>query len=185
MKRNSILVLAAGLLFASATAWSLDANDIKELLRNGVDQSVIIRMLQTQGQNFIATPADVTEIQNLGASSDLMREISLKGFSTQLTQPVLVSPEPVVVQQQPAPIYVQQPVAPVIVQQPPVVVYDNSPYYGNYYYSRPSRNYSFWFGGGGGGGYYHRPQYWGPGWGGGGRPHHPPPPPMYHHYRRR
>lgn len=173
-------LLACVLSVSAASVMALDVNDINELLANGVQDSVIINMVQGNKLDRPLSAREIVSLTRAGASQPLLEYLTSAGAANQSyvasqPAPVYVEPAPTVVQQQPNVIVQQPPTvvtqAPTVVYEAPTVVYETPTYYypqsyvypQPYYYpyrSGPSFNFSF-------GGSRHR---YGPPRGG----HHPP-----------
>ena len=185
---GGILALAIGL-----PALALDVNDVKNLVQNGVQEQVIISMLQARGLTSQPTTQDIVDLSAMGASSTLLSYLTPCGSAANPCPPTttVVTPAPTTTIVTPAPTttyVVPQPE--VVVAPPPTVYYYPGTYTYPRYYNGGS-SFSFYFGSGprywGPGPYWGpRPYYWGPGprwgppgpgprWGGG--PGRPPPPP--------
>ncbi len=166
------LILAGVLSFAGVfSAMALDFADIKLMLQNGVQENVIISMIQNQKLSRSLTTQEVIELNSMGASANFLQYLTSSGSAA----PAAVASSPEVV-------YVEPPATtvtacpPTIVTQPEVIVAAPPPPV--YYYAppRPRPGISFYFGSG--------PRWgprWGPGWGRPGPYWGPPRPP--HHFR--
>lgn len=155
-KTCALAVLALAL---ALPAFALDVNDVKILVQNGVQDDVIINMVQNNGLTTTPTTQDIIDLNNLGASSTLMSYLSSH------TSPSVVAAPPAIVTTSPTYVVPQQEI---IVTRPAPTYYYNYGYYGNpYRYYRPGPSFSFSFGGGPRWG-HHRPGWGrpGPGWGG-------------------
>ncbi len=135
MKRQGFFAaVCAAVALCSGAAFALDLSEVKTLVLNGVDESVIIDMVN-QGGNWSADSGDVAELRALGASETLIAAV--------LTAPKV-----------PPTVYYEQP--PTVVAQPPTVVYERAPTYvypypyprRHYFPARPGISFSFGFGGG-------------------------------------
>lgn len=173
--KKAFLFLSAAVLCAGS-AWGLDANEIAQLVRSGVQDTVIINMVQGQKLDRPLTAQDVLNLNAAGASGTLLEYV---------TRPEAISSSYVAAQ--PAPVYVESP--PIQVQQPTTVVTTQpnvvvaappTVYYGSGYYNpsyvypyRYYPNYSFNFGFGSSRG-WDRGHRYRPGRPSG-RPHGPPP----------
>ncbi len=150
MKKHILpAALFAALFLTVGAASALDLTDVKTLVRNNVDEAVIIGMVQ-QGGNFPVTTDEVSELRGMGASETLIAEL--------LTAPRAAASVPPTV-------YYEAPQT--VVTAPPTVVYETPtvvtptyvyPYpYPRPHYFRPQPGISFSFGFGGG---HHRPRRW-------------------------
>ncbi|MCD8139951.1 MAG: hypothetical protein LUE17_09285 [Planctomycetaceae bacterium] len=170
MKKRSrtVLCLVAAVVFAT-TASALDFNDVKNLIKNGVAESVVINMT-SQDASLAITADQASELRLLGASESLIASIrqaataapgpggTFPDGSSYVTdesaapRTIVVQPQTVVTS--PGTVTYYQPAAPVVVS-PPTVVYEaprvvTTPtyVYPAYRYPRSSFNFSFHFGGG-------------------------------------
>ncbi len=151
MKKH--LLAAAAIIafaFAGSAAPALDIADVKNLLRNNVDETVIANMV-LQGGSLAATTGDIAELRSLGASETLISAIGTVG--TYSPGEYILQDGTTAAIPQPGTVYRE---APVVVAQPPRVYYETPtvvvpryvhPYPGRYYYhSRPGFSFSFGFG---------------------------------------
>ena len=163
MLKTRIAAFGLALCLFTGAASALDANDIVMMVKNGVDDSVIVNMVQTQKLPHPLTAQEVMALNAGGASSYLLENLTRPDASlaaattatvvTGSSAPTVtyVEPEPTIVTAQPS----------VIVTQPPTVytypyTYYSSPYpyyYNSYpryhrYRSGPSFSIGFGFGGG-------------------------------------
>ncbi len=159
MARIRQALLACVLSVSAASVMALDVNDITELLANGVQDSVIINMVQSNKLDRPLSAREIVSLSRAGASQPLLEYLTSAGAANQSyvasqPAPVYVEPAPTVVQQQPN-VIVQQP--PTVVTQAPTVVYETPTYYypRSYVYPRPyyypyrsGPSFSFSFGGG-------------------------------------
>ncbi len=165
-----------GLMMALSAAplLALDANDIRNMLQNGVQESVIISMLQNQKLSRPLTTQEVIDLNQYGASAALLEQLThTSSVDGSYSTTTYVSP-PTTITTTPAPTIVQSPTvvttSPQVIYTEPSTVYYTTPY--RYY--RPSPGISFYFGSG--------RRHWGggPRWGHGpsyrpGPPHGRPP----------
>lgn len=166
--RKLLFIGVLGIVFAEC-AMALDAKDIANLKRNGVQDSTIINMVRTTKLSRPLTPQEVVFLNANGVSAPLLdfltrpessaiQPVSVPMASTPVSCP---PPAPVAA----APVYVESPTY--VVSSPTYVVrprYAYRPYYGSYY--RPYNSFGFYYGRGGG--YRHHRGYrggWGGGWG--------------------
>ncbi len=133
MKRQGFFAaICAAVALCSGAAFALDLSEVKTLVLNGVDESVIIDMVK-QGGTWSADSGDVAELRALGASETLIAAV--------LTAPKV-----------PPTVYYEQPPT-TVVTQPPTVVYEQAPTYvypyprRHYVPARPGISFSFGFGG--------------------------------------
>ncbi|MCD8350815.1 MAG: hypothetical protein LUC93_09420 [Planctomycetaceae bacterium] len=174
---RAVWCLVAAVLIAT-TASALDFTDVKNLVKNGVAESVIINMT-SQESSLAITPDQANELRLLGASESLIASIRQAATAAPATSGTFadgssyvidesVAPRTTVVQPQtvvtspgtttyydPSTGTYYQSAAPVVVS-PPTVVYEaprvvTAPtyVYPAYRYPRSAWNFSFHFGGGG------------------------------------
>lgn len=148
-----IMVLSAAPLMA------LDANDIRNMLQNGVQESVIISMLQNQKLFRPLSTQEVIDLNQYGASATLLEQLthasSVDGsYST--TYVSTITPAPTIVQ---SPTVVTT--SPQVIYTEPSTVYYSTPYYGTPYRYYNSPGFSFYFGSGRR--HWGGPPRWGPG----------------------
>lgn len=161
-------ILLACVLCVSATGvMALDADDIRELLENGVQDSVIINMVQAGKLPQPLTAREIVDLSRAGASPSLLEYLT----SPNAANPPPIAPPVTIVEPAPATTVVT-PQPNVVVTQQPTVVYETPTYYypqsyvypTPYYYPyRSGPSISFWFGSGG-------RRHSGPRYGGGHRP---------------
>lgn len=168
--KKAFLVIAAVLIGANG-AFALDANDVAQLIRNGVEEEVIINMVGNQKLDRPLTANDVLALNSAGASGALLEymtrpEAASAAYAAPSSPMIVGSPQ---IQVESPPTVITSPQTVVTTQ--PNVVYGSAcptptyvyPYSSPYYvYSAPR--------------YYRdrRPSYsfsfsWGSGWG----RHHP------------
>lgn len=160
---KKILALGVLAMAFALPAFALDVNDIKVMVQNDVQDSVIINMVQNRGLSSGLSTQDIIDLSNLGASSTLLSYLSSTSSPgvtyVEPAAPTVVAPSTTYVVPQPE----------VIVTPPPPVYYYNYGY--PYRHYRPGPSFSFWFGSGPRRGWGGPPP---PPWGwGGGRPHPP------------
>lgn len=168
--RKLLFIGILGIMFAEG-AMALDAKDIANLKRNGVQDSTIINMVRTTKLSRPLTPQEVVFLNANGVSAPLLdfltrpESSAIQPVSAPMASTPVSCPPPCPT---PAPVVVESPTY--VVSSPTYVVgprYAYRPYYRPYYrsYSRP---YNFGFYYGRGGGYRHYRGYrggWGGGWG--------------------
>lgn len=163
MFRMKNVLLAAGLaLVYTGSALALDAGEIANLVKSGVQDTVIINMVQSQKLNRPLSTSDVLMLNANGASPTLLEyltrpeAVSAAYVPPEISAPTVVTtaPSPTVTVVDPTPTIVTQPN--VVVTSPPPVYYSPTYYYpySSYSYptyryrSRPSVSFGFSFGGG-------------------------------------
>lgn len=175
-------LLACVLCVSAAGVMALDVNDITEMLENGVQDSVIINMVQSNKLDRPLSAREIVGLSRAGASQPLLEYLTSAGaanpsYAASQPAPVYVEPAPTTVVTPQPNVIVNQP--PTVVTQAPTVVYETPTYYypQSYVYPRPyyypyrqGPSVSFWFGSGG-------RRHYGPRYHGGG--HRGPP----RHYR--
>lgn len=165
--KKGLVALSLSLLCAGSV-WALDGNDIVNMKKNGVDDTVIINMVQAQKLDRPLTPNEVLILNSSGTSSTLLEfltrpEAVSSSYARTPTVVTSTTPAPVTVVEQPPTVVTTQPS--VVVTQPQTVYYETptyvypyrtygSPYYYPYSYpysyrSGPSYSFGFWYGGGG------------------------------------
>lgn len=162
-------LLGLVMVLSAAPLLALDANDIRNMLQNGVQESVIISMLQNQKLTRPLTTEEVIDLNQYGASATLLEQLthsaSVDGsYSTTYVSPTTtITPAPTIVQSPPTVVTT----APQVIYIEPQTVYYTTPY--RYY--NPSPGISFYFGSG--------RRHWGgpPRWGHGPGPGFRPGPP--------
>ena len=193
MRKYRLIAAAVAVvaLFATA-AGALDIADVKNLVKNNVDETVIVNMVR-QGGALSATAGDVVELRSMGASETLIAAIGAAAPATSAPAPATTyqGPGEYILQDgttaaipQSTPTYADPNVvyyeAPTVVTSPPTVYYEApTVYYGtptyvypysSYPHYRSSPSFSFSFGFGGRSGRYHGGRRHGGGWHG--RPPH-------------
>ncbi|MDR3210684.1 MAG: hypothetical protein LBU79_02060 [Planctomycetota bacterium] len=130
MRYYKPVVLVILMAMTAASAMALDLNDVKLLVQNRVEDTVIISMLQQNPLPAYPTAQDVVDLQNLGASPSLLAFLGTNVAVDLDQQSMVVIPsnpaDPVVTY--PYPVYTP----PQIVYAPPPPVY----YYPRHYYPR-------------------------------------------------
>lgn len=157
MKRmNAVLVLLATGLACAGGAPALDADEIANLVRSGVQDSVIINMVQGQKLDRPLTTGEVMSLNANGASAQLLEFLT----RPDAVNSAYVAPPPAaaIVGESVYPSVVSAPTVvsspQVVVTTPPTVYYEYDyydpgyvyPYYGS---SWPGYYGGFWWGGGG------------------------------------
>lgn len=153
--------LFAACALCSGAATALDLNDVKNLVRNNVDEAVVIGMVQ-QGGSFSVSTDDLAELRGMGASETLISSLLTAPSTT--GEYILQDGTTVAVPQTTPPPTVYYEAPPGVVTQPPTIVYQTPTYVypyapyprPHYFRSRPGISFSFGFGGGG---YRHRRPY--------------------------
>ncbi len=166
-------LLGLVMALSAAPLLALDANDIKNMLQNGVQESVIISMLQNQKLSRPLTTQEVIDLNQYGASATLLEQLThsasvdtSSSYTTTYSSPsttTTITPAPTIVQSPPTVVTT----SPQVIYTEPSTVYYTEPY--RYY--RPSPGISFYFGSG--------RRHWGggpPRWGHGGPGFRPRPP---------
>lgn len=173
MARIYAFIAGAALCLSSlGTAAALDVTEITQLIRNGVQESVIVNMAQSQKLNQPLSAQDVIALSAAGASPTLLEQLTRAGVVSPSYAPPVMTSSPTIVTSAPqvtyAPPAVVQPAPSVVVTSPPPVYYNNACpptyYYAqppSYYYPayrpyprRPPIYFNFSYGGG-----YHRPYH--------------------------
>ncbi|MCC8190781.1 MAG: hypothetical protein LIP77_09140 [Planctomycetes bacterium] len=161
-------ILAAVIAIGSAgSLLALDASEIVTLKQHGVDDSVIINMVQSRSLDRPLTAGEVVALSSCGASPALLEYLTRPeavAAAPSYSQPTVVTSPPAqvtVVEQAPTVVTTQ----PNVVVTQPQTVYYGSPYYYGYgypyyypysYYSRPSYSFGLSIGRGWGGSRHHR-----------------------------
>lgn len=192
----ALLGMTLGLFVGSASA--LDSNDVIQMIRNGVQDPVIINMIQNQKMDRPLTAQEVVALSAAGASSSLLEYMTRpEAVSSSYvppaprsvysdSTPTIVTSEPTVTTAPPATYYGSNSCSPTVVTPAPTIVAPSTTYvvpysypvytysYPRYRYYEPSYSFGFSWGGGSRWGhgprYGHRPPYRGHGRPGG-RPH--------------
>lgn len=138
------LALSVGI---SLAAVALEPNDVILMVQNGVEDSAIINMVQSQKLSRPLNAQEVLTLNASGASPAILEFLTRPGSSVEsyvVTEPItVVEPSPIVVSPQPN-----------VIVTPPSTVYYDATYYSYPYYSSP---YSY-------GPSYRRPFYFGFSW---------------------
>ncbi len=140
MKTHLLASAVAAVLFLSSggAARALDIADVKNLVRNHVDEEVIVTMVLQEGA-LPATAGDVAELRTLGASETLVSAVTAASTGTATVPPTVYYEAPTAVAQ-----------PPVVYYETPTYVYPYAPFpRRHYYHSRPGISFSFGFGSGG------------------------------------
>ncbi|MDR1533527.1 MAG: hypothetical protein LBU64_00280 [Planctomycetota bacterium] len=143
LPRTGAIILAFCL---SGAALALEVADIALLAQNGVADSVIINMLQSQGLPRPPTPGEVIQLNAAGVSPEVLEYLTRTGTAAAANPPLAVAPPP--------PVTVQPPQ---IYYQPPSPQYVYTP---TYIVPRPRPRFFFDFSFGGG---RHHHRHHGPG----------------------
>lgn len=149
--------IAAIVLSSGAAAFALDIADVKALVRNNVDEDVIVSMMLESG-SLSATERDVSELRSLGASETLVAAIgavSPEAAASSAPGEYILQDGTTATIPQPDVVYYE---APTVVPQPPTVYYAAPTYVYPYRHfhpaphfhrSRPGFSITFGFGSGG------------------------------------
>lgn len=133
-KINGIVAGLALALFAAMPASALDANEIVQLVKNDVQDTVIINMLQQNKLERPLTAQEVLILSNEGASSTLLEYLTRpESVSSSYVPPARTASSPVIVTDSTT--SVVETVSPTIVTSEPsvVVTSPNTVYYGSTY----------------------------------------------------
>lgn len=144
MKRHGLFaaLFAAAVLLAGA-AFGLDVTDVKNLVRNNVDEATIINLAQ-QGGNFSVTSNDLAELRGLGASETLISSLFTAPPMAAVPPTVYYeAPDGTLTTTAPAPTVVYQTVPQVVT---PTYVYPYPYPRRHYFRSRPGVSFSLNFG---------------------------------------
>lgn len=173
MSRVKTVLLGVSLLVLSGMAFALDANDISQMVRNGVQDSVIINVVQTQKLNRPLTAQEVLLLNTNGASPTLLeyltRSEAVSGsYVATSPAPTIVTGSndvtyaaPSITVSPPAPTVVTQPYPPTTTYIIPDYIYTTPTYVYPYPYTyvypyayeypyyryQPNSSFNFFFGG--------------------------------------
>lgn len=157
MKKYVLAAALAVFAFASgAAARALDIADVKSLVRNQVDEEVIVNMV-LEGGALPATTGDVAELRALGASETLISAVEAVSRGTSSPGEYILQDGATASVPQPGTVYYE---APTVIETPPTVYYETPTYVYPYpypyhhprphfYRSRPGFSITFGFGSGG------------------------------------
>jgi hypothetical protein len=178
MKKFAVAVVFT--MAYAGCAMALEVSEIVNLIKSGVEDSVIINMVQSQKLPRPLTTSDVLTL-NAGGASPALLEFLTRPENAVAAAPMVVPATPTVVTSTPAPsVTVVESAPTVVTTQPNVVVTSPPPVYYSptYYYpytsyptyvpyrSYPRSSFNFGFSFGGGRNYRHHGRH-----GGGGRHH--------------